>query len=73
MKTDSERLEESQPKPGQDLRLESLKERKKNYEKTETHMETNIEKPTEEKKGNNPFSGSVADRTNNGKKIPIKI
>lgn len=27
MKTDSERLEESQTKPGQELRLESLKER----------------------------------------------
>lgn len=43
------------------------------HEKYETHMETNIEKSIEGKKGNNQFSGSVTDRTSNRKKIPGKI
>ena len=58
MKTDSERLEE--------LRLDSLKERK--LRRTETYTESNTEKPVEENKGNNLFSMPVADRTSNGPK-----
>lgn len=42
------------------------------HEKYETHMETNIESLLK-KKGENPYSESVADRTSNRKKIPINI
>lgn len=55
MKTVLEGLEESQPKPGQELRLESLEkiknDERRTHEKYETLMETNAEKPIEGKKG----------------------